>query len=255
MHFDLMKNKQIIQRTAAVLLALVVWQLTAAALDSKVLLVSPLSVLLRLLTLWREPGFIDSIRFTMARIALGFMLGFVCGVALAALSGRFPVVENLIWPFMITIKTVPVASFIIIALIWLSSRNLSVFISFLMVVPVIYNNVLSGIRAGDRRLDQMAVVFRLPWYRKLIYIRLPQLRPYFFSACSTALGLSWKAGVAAEIIGIPEGSVGEKLYMSKIYLDTDDLFAWTVVIVVISFLFEKLVVSLFKLGYRRLEKL
>ena len=61
--------------------------------------------------------------------------------------------------------------------------------------------------------------------------------------------------MAAEIIGIPEGSVGEKLYMSKIYLDTDDLFAWTVVIVVISFLFEKLVVSLFKLGYRRLEKL
>lgn len=109
-----------------------------------------------------------------------------------------------------------------------------------MVLPVVYSNVLQGIKTTDMKLLEMAKVFRVTPVKKALYIYLPHLKPYILSACSVSLGLSWKAGIAAEVIGIPTGSIGEKLYQAKVYLSTPDLFAWTVVIIVISILFEKL---------------
>ena len=132
------------------------------------------------------------------------------------------------------------ASFIILVLIWVPSRNLSVVISFLMVFPVMYTNLLKGIESTDRNLLEMAQVFRISLPRRIRYIYVSQVLPFFRAGCSVALGLCWKAGIAAEVIGIPEQSIGEMLYNAKIYLNTPDLFAWTVVIVMISLLFEKL---------------
>ena len=122
-----------------------------------------------------------------------------------------------------------------------------------MVFPVIYSNVLEGIRSTDRELLEMGQVFRIPWGRRLLYIYLPHLKPFLFSACSVALGMSWKSGVAAEVIGVAAGSIGEKLYESKIYFMTEDLLAWTVVIVLISVLFEKLFLRLMKAAFDRWE--
>jgi NitT/TauT family transport system permease protein len=146
-----------------------------------------------------------------------------------------------------------VASFIVICLIWLSSKNVSVFISFLIVMPVVYGNMLSGIRAMDKNLLEMAAVFRMPGLRRLKYVYLPELKPFIMSACSTALGMSWKAGVAAEIIGTPDGSIGKQLYYAKVWVDTDDLLCWTVIIVICSVAFEKLFMAMVKGMYRRLE--
>ncbi|MDE6364806.1 MAG: ABC transporter permease subunit, partial [Lachnospiraceae bacterium] len=130
------------------------------------------------------------------------------------------------------------------ALIWFSSRNLSILISFLMVLPIIYTNVLGGIRNVDRQLLEMAQVFRISRLRVVRYIYLPQIMPFFYSACRISLGLSWKAGAAAEVIGMPRGSIGERLQQAKIYLDTPDLFAWTIVVVALSLGCEKLVLTL-----------
>ncbi len=113
-----------------------------------------------------------------------------------------------------------------------------------MVLPIIYTNVLGGIQSVDRQLLEMAQVFRIPRLRVARYIYLPQIMPCFYSACSVSLGLSWKAGAAAEVIGMPRGSVGERLQQAKVYLDTPDLFAWTLVIVALSLGFEKLVLAL-----------
>ena len=128
-------------------------------------------------------------------------------------------------------------------------------ISFLMVFPVIYTNVLSGIRNTDPQLLEMAQVFELPASRRIRYIYVSQVLPYFRAACSLALGLCWKAGVAAEVIGIPDGSMGEKLYSAKIYLDTPDLFAWTLVIVLVSLAFERLFLALLDRIVARLERM
>lgn len=246
------KRKNLLTNTAAVLLALLLWQLAAAGLGEKLLLPSPVTVAGRFFALILEKDFWKVLSFTFLRIAGGFFLGFGAGTLLAVLAGHFRPAEILLRPYMVTVKTVPVASFIVISLIWLSSRKLSVFISFLMVLPIVYNNLLEGIKSTDPKLLEAASLFRMKPWRRFRYITLPAVRPQLTAAAKTALGLSWKAGIAAEIIGIPDGSVGEQFYQAKIYLNTVDLFAWTVTVVLVSVLFEKLILFLLELFYRRL---
>ena len=247
------KLKSIGYKTLAVISALALWHILSLKLDSKLLLVSPLEVVKRLTTLVAEEEFLPAMLFTLKRIALGFFLGLLAGVVLALLAGRFSIFEILLWPYMVTVKSVPVASFVVIALIWLEGGSLSAFISFLMVLPIIYTNVLDGIKSVDSKMLEMADVFKIPLSRRMLYIWLPALKPFLISGCKISLGLAWKSGVAAELIGIPDGSVGEMLYDSKLYLDTDDLFAWTVVIVLLSVLFEKLFMFILKKALKGVE--
>ena len=224
----------------AVLLWLLVWQAASMALDSDILLVSPLRVVATLLALLPTGRFWASLLGSMARILGGFFLAAVLGTLLAALAARFKRVEEWLAPPVLAMKTVPVASFVILALIWFGSRNLSVFIVLVMVFPVIYTNVLAGVRAADRELAEMARVFRIPLLRRIRCIALPQVAPYFRAGCALGLGLCWKAGTAAEVIGLCSGTIGERLYTAKVYFQTADLFAWTAVIVLLSVLFENL---------------
>ena len=235
-----------LRRALAVLLALVVWQIAAMCIHQRILLATPLEVIRRLGTIWQTDGFWASVFFTLWHIVGGFLLGIAAGILLAALAYRFPIFEDLLWPWMAVVKSVPVASFVVICLIWLSARNLSIFISFLVVVPMIYQNTLTGLRGMDVQLSEMASVFCMPWYRRLRYLTLPQLAPHLLSACTVTAGMAWKAGIAAEIIGTPNGSIGRQLYLAKIYLDTDDLLAWTVIIVILSVVWEKVFVWVLK---------
>lgn len=241
-------------KALAVMFALSLWQIAAMTVNSRILLVSPIDVAVRLTTIWQTEGFWSSIWFSFYHIAGGFFIALALGITLAALAGRFRWVETLLWPFLVTIKTVPVASFVVICLIWLSAENLSVFISFLIVLPVVYGNVLEGLKSEDKLMLEIGTVFKMPPLRKVLYIHLPQLKPFLMSACATALGMAWKAGVAAEIIGTPDGSIGKQLFYSKIYLDTDDLLCWTVIIVIVSVLFEKLFMLGLRALYIRLER-
>ena len=241
-------------KALAVMFALSLWQIAAMTVNSRNLLVSPIDVAVRLTTIWQTEGFWSSIWFSFYHIAGGFFIALALGITLAALAGRFRWVETLLWPFLVTIKTVPVASFVVICLIWLSAENLSVFISFLIVLPVVYGNVLEGLKSEDKLMLEIGTVFKMPPLRKVLYIHLPQLKPFLMSACATALGMAWKAGVAAEIIGTPDGSIGKQLFYSKIYLDTDDLLCWTVIIVIVSVLFEKLFMLGLRALYIRLER-
>ena len=234
-----------LQKCIAVALALLVWQGAAMAVGLDLLLPSPWQVACRLWSVWREPGFFATVAFSLLRISGGFALGLGLGVLLAVAAGRLRVLELLLWPYVTAIKSVPVASFIIICLIWMSTRQLAVFISFLMVFPVIYSNTLQGIKSADGVLLEIS--------RRLGYIYAPQVKPFLLSGCSVALGMSWKSGVAAEVIGVVGGSIGERLYEAKVYFQMTDLLAWTVVIVVCSVGFEKLVLWLLRRGFAAWE--
>ena len=234
-----MNYKEVLKKVGAALLALTFWEIAALLIHQRILLVTPVAVARRLCTIWRVEGFARAIWFSFYHIAGGFLLGLILGCLLAYLAAKHPVVETLLWPWMATIKSVPVASFVVICLIWLSARNLSVFISFLIVIPSLFLTVLEGLRAENRWRREVATVFQLPWRKRFRYIELPKLRPFLLSACRVTTGMAWKAGIAAEIIGVPNGSIGKMLYTAKIYLDTDDLLAWTVIIVVISVVAEK----------------
>lgn len=218
--------------------------LAAAYPHGGLLLASPVHAALRLLELLPSTAFWRAVGNSSLRIFGGFLVSCVLALLLASLAAGRTWFQNLLAPPVVVVKAVPVASFIILALVWLDSRRLPVFIAFLMVFPTVYLNLLEGIRQTDGRLLEMARVFHVPPVRQLWGIYLPQVLPYFRSAASLGLGLCWKAGIAAEVIGLPAGSMGERLYTAKIYFQTPDLFAWTAAVVAVSAVFERLFLKL-----------
>ncbi|MGH0052410.1 MAG: ABC transporter permease [Sphaerochaetaceae bacterium] len=246
-------RKQKIIKIGAIFFWLAVWQIVATWLSQDILLVPPSSVLLRLVELIQSGSFWQSIGYSFQRITGGFALATFAGVVLAIFSYVSRPIEQLLAPLMQTIMATPVASFVILALVWVSSKNLSAFITFLMVLPILYTNVLTGIRSTDHKLLEMTVVFRVPVVRRIRFVYMPEVLPFFRSACSVALGLGWKSGIAAEVISIPVGSIGEKLYQAKIFLDTPDMFSWTLVIILLSVGFEKICMLLIELLMRKMR--
>lgn len=242
-----------LSRLFACIILLLIWTAAALLLRRSVLLPTPWKVLGTLWQMLLTEAFWQSLLTSLRHIALGFLLAAFTGILTGLLSARYNWMEALLWPVMNLIKAVPVASFIILALIWIKSSRLSVFISFLMVLPIIYTNTLSGVKSMDPKLTEMARVFNVKGLRRIEYLWLPQIKPYLLSAANVSLGLAWKAGIAAEVIAVVAPSIGGSLYDAKIYLETPELFAWTLTIIVLSLLFEKTVVGLITLMYKRLE--
>ncbi len=251
---DRTKKKYTRFRILAILFWVGIWQIVSMWLGQEILLASPVSVIKKLSELVITVDFWQSIGFSFGRIAAGFFLALFLGVLMGIAAYGSKLVEILLNPLISVIKATPVASFIILCLIWIPSRNLSVFISFLMVLPVVYTNLLIGIRQTDRQLLEMAEVFEVSMGRRIYYIYFSQVLPYFVTACRLSLGMCWKAGIAAEVIGVPAGSMGEKLYHAKIYLNTPDLFAWTIVIIAISVVFEKCFMRMLEWLKNRVEQ-
>jgi NitT/TauT family transport system permease protein len=230
-----------------------VWAVLALVVANDIVLATPWAVLAALFAKLTEAGFYLIVLHSLGKVVLGFLLGTVAAVALGIAGARFRLIRELFAPVMLVVKSVPVASFIILALIWIRPPNLSIFVGFLIVLPIIYAGVAEGISSTDRRLLQMGQVFQLSHSRVLRYIYVPQVLPFFTGASSVALGLCWKAGIAAEIISLPYYSIGEQLYTAKLYLDIPDVFAWTFVVIGLSLAFERFFMALLGIAVRRLE--
>lgn len=242
-------------RPWAIAFWLIAWQLLSMIVGHEILLASPVSVAGRFCALIVTSSFWQTLLFSLSRILSGFLLGCAVGVISASLSARFRWIRDLIAPFIAVVRAIPVASFVIVALIWIPSKNLSFLISSLIVWPLVYANVLSGIENTDRKLLEMARVFHLPALRQILFIYVPHALPYFKSAVIASMGLAWKSGAAAEVIGIPSGSIGEALYRAKIYLMTPDLFAWTLALIIASIVCEKLIILLLDIAIKRIERM
>lgn len=232
---------------------LAAWQLASMAVDSRIVLVGPAEVACRLAELVCQGDFWVSMGLSLGRVATGFGLAVVAGVALAAWASRSRVVEGLLAPLVGAVKATPVASFVVLLLMWVSSRRLSVAVSFLMAFPILYTNVLAGVRQTDPALLEMADVFGVSGWARVRTVYAAQVVPYLRAGLSLAMGLSWKSGIAAEVIGLPAPSIGIHLYDAKVYLDTPDLLAWTVVIVALSVGLEALLGRLLDWAQARWE--
>ena len=223
------------ERLLALVVWVIVWQLAAMTLGhGGLFLATPLQTLQALGLLLPTPAFWQRIAFSALRIVAGFVLAVVGGLVLGAAGARWRTVRVLVDPVMQLIRAMPVASFVILALLWVSGSNLSVVVSFTHVLPVVYAGVVAGIADTDPQLLEMARVYRLSWTARLRYIWLPGIFPSFCESCIAAMGMCWKSGVSAEVIGLPDHSVGDALYRAKITLTTPDVFAWTLVIVLLS---------------------
>lgn len=242
------------ERIAAIFVAILLWQLLAMKLDQKLLLATPVDVAKTLGVLVKSQEFYSAIAYSMGRILFGLLIGAAVGIACALLAGRWHFMEVLFWPYFSAMKATPVASIVILCLVWLSGRSLSVFIVFLVVTPVIYTNILAGIKNLDLKMKDMARVFGINGLHRLLYVYLPELKTYIVAAFTLSTGMAFKAGIAAEVIGTPGGSVGKMLYNAKVYLETPELFAWTLVIIVLSVVVEQVILGLVKWMFAGLQR-
>ena len=237
-------KKENLRKVIIILAWVLVWHIMARAVDNSILLVTPLQAFRELLSMLGDLKFYQTLGLSLLRIGSGFLAGFATAVALAALSSRRPLFEEALSPVMTLLKAIPVASFVVLLLIWWGSSFLAVAICFVVVLPNIYINTLEGLKNTDRQLLEMAQVFHMPAKNRFFYIYRPAIAPFLYSGMRISLGMCWKSGVAAEVIGTPDRSIGEGLYLSKIYLNTAGVFAWTAIIILLSVLFEKLVLWL-----------
>ena len=240
-------------RVLAVAFWIAVWQGVSLAVGSEILVTSPARTFGALLSLLREGAFYRAVLGSLMRICAGFALALALGIALGALSFAVGWVRALLHPVVSVVKATPVASFVILALIWISSKNLSIFISFLMVFPIMYENMLAGLESADPKLLEMGRVFQLSRLSRIRAIYLPAAYPFLLSAARLSLGMCWKSGIAAEVIGQPRQSIGAELNQAKLFFNTPDLFAWTVTIIVVSVVFERLVLCGIRALMRRWE--
>ena len=243
------------RRLAGVLFWLAVWQITAMLIGNSIILVTPLAALRCLAGLCLEADFYRTLLNSFLRIGGGFFTGVLLGILGAVLSGSFRWAETLIDPIISAVRSVPVASFVIFALFFMKSSALSYLISCLMVLPVIYEAVLKGITNADKKLCEAADIFALSPLKKARYLYFPSVMPFLTAAFRTASGLAFKSGTAAEVIGQPDFTLGDMLYRAKIYLETEELFAWTITIICLGKLFEQLAVLLLKAVYRSSQRI
>lgn len=240
-------NKSIMKNTAILVFWLAVWEILALAADNSLLVPSPGETAGALVQVFQERDLYLAAGHSLGRILAGLLSAFFAGTVFAVISYMQKTVEELLNPLLLCVKAVPVASYVILLLVWKGSGMLSVGISFLVALPVVYTNLLEALKKTDKNMLEMAEVFGIRSWNRIWYIYRPGLKPAVLSSVKLACATAVKAGVAAEIIGLPDNSFGEKLYLSKIYLSMDQLFAWTIVIVLSALLLEKIVLLLVKM--------
>lgn len=228
------------RRLLAAAFWLAVWELASLAVGLELLLPSPRSVAVTLAALAGTADFWLSVGGTLLRVFAGLMGGAVLGGALAFLTHFCPWADVVLSPAIRVIRATPVVSFILLVYLWVTRTNIPGVIAAAMVMPVVWGSLTAGLEAVDGGLLELARAYRFSGGKTLRLIYLPALRPYFSAGFLTAVGLAWKSGVAAEVICPPKLAIGTQIYQAKLALETPELFAWTLTIIVLSLLLEAL---------------
>ena len=210
-----------------ILFWLVIWEVADRLVNNRIILVGPVHIVQALAKQVQQSDFWLICGASFLRIAAGFLLSFVGGLLLAMLCYRFKLLRDFLEPVMTLLKTVPMVSFVIMLLIWVGNQALTICLSFLIVLPLIYTNTLTGFLNVDKEMLEMAETFRLSRWKKFLYIYRPALMPFLMSGCKVSLGMSWKFGIMAEVLATPKPSIGREMYAAKSYLQTANLLAWT----------------------------
>ena len=226
-----------------------VWALAARVVARPLLLPSPLVTFQTMLSLMQTEAFWLTAGTTLLRVLIGYLSAVLLGTVLGALCHFVPILHALLNPLRQIVRATPVSSFIILVLLWIQIGVVPAFISFLMVLPIIWTSVQEGLNATDARLIEMTNAYRLTAFQKARYLYAPSVLPHFSAGCVTGLGFAWKSGIAAEVIAKPDFAIGSSLQDAKIYLETPTLFAWTALVILLSMALERvLVIGMRKAG-------
>ena len=230
--------KKTLKGGAVLLLWLLIWQAAALIVNNQLLIPTPLETLESLISLAQTGEFYIAVLKSLLRIISGFLLGVAVGFFGAVLSTKSHLFRAVTRPALQVIKAVPVAPFIILAFFWFESDKLPIFISFLMVLPMIWATVETALLGVDNNYLELAKVYKLKPLKVFFQIKMPFIMPSFLSSCLTALGFAWKSGIAAEVICRPEMSIGKLLEQNKTHLEIPSVFALTFVVAILSIILE-----------------
>lgn len=223
-----------------------IWQLSAIAVNKVLLIPRPWEVFVSLARLASTAIFWKTAGMTLLRIIIGTVAGTVLGCILAVLTKCSEIADAVLSPVIRLVRATPVASFIILILLWVAKTKVPAVVSGLVVIPIIWENVCAGIDSTDPLLLEMAQAYSFGRMKIWRYIYVPSVKPHLMSGISNALGLAWKSGVAAEVLCAPKLAIGTQIYNSKLYLETPELFAWTIVVIILSMIFEKIIKRVIK---------
>ena len=244
--------RRIILYTLATAFWVALWALAAHRVGEELLLPAPSAVIARLCELILTAAFWEIVLTSLGRIVTGIVVAILLGCILAVATHFVPVLYTLFYPVITVIRATPVASFIILAYLWFQPPDmLPAFIGGLIVLPVVWANLHEALGATDRGLLEMARVFGFTPARTLKRVYLPAVMPAMAASCRTSVGLAWKAGVAAEILTVPVLSIGRVLSEAKTYLETVEMFAWTLTVILLSLALELAVMGALRVARAR----
>lgn len=230
--------KKVLRVLFPILFWIGIWELAAWKIGNVLLFPNPKIVLSTLWRLMQTKDFYAITANSLWNVLSGILLATLLGILLAILTHRISFLRDLLIPLMTVIKATPVASFIVLLLIWIGSGKVPSVITFLIVLPVVWTNMDEGLGQQDQTLCEVADVFHFSNIKRLRLLTIPTVRPYFLSACRSSFGLAWKAGIAAEIIAMPRQTVGTMIGEARLYLNTEEMFAWTLSVILLSLLLE-----------------
>lgn len=225
---------------------LAVWVLVAGLVAQPLILPGLGAVVVALLRLVCDGGTWAILAGSGARILGGLALAAVCGGLLAGISSRSRAFARLVAPALSFVKATPVACVVVLLLIWLGSARVSIAAVFLMALPGVYFSLVEGLAQVDQPLEQMFRLHGVRGWRLFFAHTWREVLPFVLSCARAVIGMSWKAGVAAELIGMAVGTVGERIYQAKLLIETADLLAWTVLVVAASWACERVLVWLLR---------
>lgn len=235
------KTKNFFISIVSVLFWLVVWEIASRVVDLEFVLPTVGATFKALINILATKELYLCILTSLLRIICGFILGFVLAILLFLPCIRFPVFKNLLSPVITVSKSTPVATIIIILWIMVGGPKVPIVVSMIMTMPIIWQNLLDGYSAIDPQLEEVCNIFRFGFYKRLKLLIFPTIFKFLLPSVITASGLAWKAGIAAEIICITRDSLGKEIYNAKSLLDGPKMFAYTLVVVLLSWLIERII--------------
>lgn len=235
------KIKKILTSLLVLAFWLGVWEIAAKLINLSFILPGVEDTFLALISSFGDKGFISSVALSLLRVLSGFILGSVLSAALAVIAARVSIIKALVTPIMTVAKSAPVVAIIIILWLMVGGENVPIVISMLMVMPIIWQNMIDGYSAIDKGLSEICAVYNFGYGKKFRLLVFPTLLKFLFPGLITASGLAFKAGIAAEIICMTKSSIGREIYDAKYMLDGPKLFAWVIIVILLSYLIEQII--------------
>lgn len=223
----------------SICLLLLLWQLTASYMNQPELIPSVPDLIKALFQLFATDTFYKSIFATVLRGISGILLSLAAAILAAFLFARYELLYELFRPLLTIMRSVPVISFILLALIFLDPEGIPLMIAFLTMFPLLAENLTKGIINLKPGLSLMASQFRISRKNKLIHIYYPQLKPFLFSGLVSAIGFGWRAIIMGEVLSQCAFGIGGEMKRAQLFISVPELIAWTIIAILINFLFDR----------------